>query len=276
MSGRVTDLAVYEDDPSIFYVASASGGLLKTINGGNTWENVFDSQTTVSIGDVAINPTDPNVVWVGTGEANNRQSSSWGDGIYKSVDGGKTWKNMGLRDSQHIGRIVVDPQDTDIVYVAAVGRLWGANKERGVFKTTDGGVTWQHVLAINENTGATDLIMDPANSKVLIAAGVFAAPHRAMGSTAAGRTPASTRARMPAGPGASSPAACRPATPAASASTSIAATRTSSTPSSRTARAACSARRTKARRGPRSTASIRGRCTSARSASIPMTRSGST
>src|SRR5215204_4395802 len=169
MSGRVTDFAVYEADSAIFYVASASGGLLKTVNGGNTWENVFDSQATVSIGDIAINPTDPNVIWVGTGEANNRQSSSWGDGIYKSVDGGKTWKNMGLRDSQHIGRIIVDPQDTDIVYVAAVGRLWGANKERGGFKTADGGITWQHVLAINENTGANDLIMDPANSKVLIA-----------------------------------------------------------------------------------------------------------
>ena len=170
MSGRITDLAVYEDDPAIFYAASASGGLLKTINGGATWQNVFDNQTTVSIGDVAINPTDPNVVWVGTGEANNRQSSSWGDGIYKSTDGGKTWKNMGLRESNHIGRIVVDPQDTDIVYVAAVGRLWGANKERGVFKTTDGGLTWQHALAINEDTGAVDLIMDPANSKVLFAA----------------------------------------------------------------------------------------------------------
>src|ERR1700752_2012665 len=121
MAGRVADFAVYEDDPSIFYVASAGGGLLKTVNGGNTWENVFDSQTTVSIGDVAINPTDPNVVWVGTGEANNRQSSSWGDGIYKSTDGGKTWKHMGLRDSQHIGRIVIDPQDTDVVYVAALG-----------------------------------------------------------------------------------------------------------------------------------------------------------
>jgi photosystem II stability/assembly factor-like uncharacterized protein len=170
MSGRVTDFAVYEDDPSIFYVASASGGLLKTINGGGTWTNVFDSQTTVSIGDVAINPTDPNVVWVGTGEANNRQSSSWGDGIYKSSDGGKTWKHMGLRESQHIGRIVIDPQDTDIVYVAALGRLWGANKERGVFKTTDGGVTWQHVLAINESTGAVDVIMDPSNPKVVYAA----------------------------------------------------------------------------------------------------------
>lgn len=170
MSGRVVDFAVYEDDPSIFYAASASGGLLKTINGGATWENVFDSQATVSIGDVAINPTDPNVVWVGTGEANNRQSSSWGDGIYKSTDGGKTWKHMGLRESQHIGRIVIDPQDTDVVYVAALGRLWGANKERGVFKTTDGGATWQHVLAINENTGAVDLIMDPANPKVIFAA----------------------------------------------------------------------------------------------------------
>jgi photosystem II stability/assembly factor-like uncharacterized protein len=170
MSGRVTDLAVFEEDPSILYVASASGGLLKTVNGGASWENVFDSQPTVSIGDVAINPKDPNVVWVGTGEANNRQSSSWGDGIYKSTDGGKTWKHMGLRESNHIGRIVIDPQDTDIVYVAAVGRLWGANKERGVFKTIDGGVTWQHVLAINENTGAVDLIMDPANSKVILAA----------------------------------------------------------------------------------------------------------
>jgi photosystem II stability/assembly factor-like uncharacterized protein len=170
MSGRVTDLAVFEEDPSIFYVASASGGLLKTTNGGNTWENVFDSQATVSIGDVAINPTDPNVVWVGTGEANNRQSSSWGDGIYKSTDGGKTWMHMGLRESQHIGRIVIDPTDTDVVYVAALGRLWGANKERGVFKTSDGGVTWQQVLAIDEDTGAVDLVMDPANPKTLLAA----------------------------------------------------------------------------------------------------------
>ena len=177
MSGRVTDLAVYEDDPAIFYVASASGGLLKTINGGNTWENVFDSQTTVSIGDVAINPTDPNVVWVGTGEANNRQSSSWGDGIYKSIDGGKTWKHMGLRESQHIGRIVVDPQDTDIVYVAALGRLWGANKERGVYKTTDGGVTWQHVLAINEDTGAVDLDHGPGQSEGALRGGLSAPAH---------------------------------------------------------------------------------------------------
>ena len=103
MGGRTVDLAVYEEDPAIFYAATASGGLLKTVNGGNSWVNVFDRQSTVSIGDVAINPTDHNVIWVGTGEANNRQSSSWGDGIYKSTDGGRTWQHMGLRESHHIG-----------------------------------------------------------------------------------------------------------------------------------------------------------------------------
>ncbi|MBI4520811.1 MAG: hypothetical protein HY701_08220, partial [Gemmatimonadetes bacterium] len=121
MGGRTVDFAVYEADPAIFYAATASGGLLKTVNGGNTWEHVFDRLSSVSIGDVAINPADPNVVWVGTGEANNRQSSSWGDGIYKSTDGGRTWRPMGLRESHHIGRIVVNPNDTDIVYVAALG-----------------------------------------------------------------------------------------------------------------------------------------------------------
>ena len=170
MAGRTIDFAVYEQDPAIFYVASASGGLLKTVNAGTTWENVFDRQNTVSIGDFAINPHDPNVVWVGTGEANNRQSSSWGDGIYKSTDGGKTWKNMGLRESHHIGRIVVNPNETDIVYVAALGHLWGPNRERGVFMTNDGGLTWQHVLAISEDAGAVDIIMDPSNPKVLYAA----------------------------------------------------------------------------------------------------------
>src|SRR5437867_297969 len=127
MGGRTVDFAVYEDDPTIFYAASASGGLLKTVNGGNTWENVFDRQSSVSIGDVAINPTDPNVVWVGTGEANSRQSSSWGDGVYKSTDGGTSWKQMGLSESHHIGRIVINPQDPNIVYVAALGHLWAPN-----------------------------------------------------------------------------------------------------------------------------------------------------
>src|SRR5215475_4268778 len=170
MGGRTVDFAVYEDDPSIFYAASAGGGLLKTVNGGNTWEEVFSHQTSVSIGDVAINPTDPNVVWVGTGEANNRQSSSWGDGIYKSSDGGKTWKNMGLRESNHIGRIVINPQDTDIVYVAALGHLWGPNPERGVYMTSDGGLNWKQILSIDADTGAVDPVMDPSNPKMLLAA----------------------------------------------------------------------------------------------------------
>jgi photosystem II stability/assembly factor-like uncharacterized protein len=170
MSGRVADVAVYEPNPNIFYVASASGGLLKTTNNGNTWENVFSRETSVSIGDVAINPDDPNIVWVGTGEANSRQSSSWGDGIYKSTDGGKTWKHMGLRESHHIGRIVINPIDTDIVYVAALGHLWGPNAERGVFMTTDGGLNWKNVLSVNGDTGAVDLAMDPANPKTLYAA----------------------------------------------------------------------------------------------------------
>jgi photosystem II stability/assembly factor-like uncharacterized protein len=169
MGGRTVDFAVYEPDPSLFYVASASGGLLKTVNGGTSWENVFDRQGSVSIGDVAINPSDPSVVWVGTGEANNRQSSSWGEGIYKSTDGGRSWKHMGLRETQHIGRIVINPYDTDIVYVAALGRLWGPNRERGVFMTADGGLRWEQVLAIDENTGAVDLAMDPSNPKVLYA-----------------------------------------------------------------------------------------------------------
>ena len=170
MAGRIADFAVWEKDPAVFYVASASGGLLKTVNGGTSWENVFDDQDVVSIGDVTINPHDPNEVWVGTGEANNRQSSSWGGGVYKSTDGGRTWRHMGLEESHHVGRIVVNPVDTDIVYVAALGHLWGANPERGVFMSEDGGETWQHVLAIDDDTGVTDLAMDPANPKVIYAA----------------------------------------------------------------------------------------------------------
>jgi photosystem II stability/assembly factor-like uncharacterized protein len=128
MSGRTVSLAVYEEDPAIFYAATASGGLLKTENGGTSWTNVFERQGSVSIGAVAIQQNDPNVVWVGTGEANNRQSSSWGDGVYKSTDGGATWQHMGLRDTHHVGAIVVNPQNPNIVYVAALGRLWGRTR----------------------------------------------------------------------------------------------------------------------------------------------------
>ena len=139
MSGRITSIAVYEDDPSIWWASSASGGLLKTTNNGITFEHQFDDQATVSIGDVQVSATDPDLVWVGTGEANPRNSVSWGDGVYKSTDGGKTWKNMGLKESFQIGRIAIHPQNHDIVYVGVLGRLWGPSEERGLFKTTDGG-----------------------------------------------------------------------------------------------------------------------------------------
>jgi photosystem II stability/assembly factor-like uncharacterized protein len=170
MSGRTDDFAVLERNPAVFYVATATGGLWKTTNMGTTFETVFDNQTTSSIGDVAIAPNDANLVWVGTGENNNRQSSSWGDGVYKSTDGGRTWTNMGLRDSRHIARILVDPVDHDIVYVAALGSLWGPGGERGVYKTTDGGLTWTNVLSDGPDIGATELVMDPSNNKVIYAA----------------------------------------------------------------------------------------------------------
>jgi photosystem II stability/assembly factor-like uncharacterized protein len=169
-SGRIDDFAVLERDPATFYVATATGGLWKTVNNGTTFESVFDNEATSSIGDAAIAPADANLVWVGTGENNNRQSSSWGGGVFKSTDGGKSWKNMGLADSKHIARIIVDPIDHDVVYVAALGSLWGAGGERGVYKTTDGGLTWTRLLHVDDETGATELVMDSSNNKVLYAA----------------------------------------------------------------------------------------------------------
>ena len=170
MGGRVDDISVVESDPKVVYVGFASGGVWKTTNAGTTWTPLFDKQPVSSIGAVAVAPSDPSVVWVGTGEANNRQSSSWGDGVYKSMDAGLTWRHMGLAETHHIGHIVVHPADADVVYVAALGRLWGPNRERGVFKSVDGGTTWQHILYINDDTGVVDLALDPSNPEVLLAA----------------------------------------------------------------------------------------------------------
>lgn len=169
-SGRIDDFAVLESEPSTFYVATATGGIHKTTNNGVTFTPVFDHEGSSSVGDIAIAPTDANLIWAGTGENNNRQSSSWGDGVYKSADGGRTWKNMGLRASKQIARIVVDPVDFNVVHVAALGDLWAAGGERGVYKTTDGGLTWKRTLHVDDETGATELVMDPTNNKVLYAA----------------------------------------------------------------------------------------------------------
>ncbi|AXT50578.1 hypothetical protein D1818_06935 [Aquimarina sp. BL5] len=170
MSGRVTSIDVVTSDPDIMYAGTASGGLWKSTSGGIKWEPVFDKQVTASIGAVAIQQSNPSVIWVGTGEGNPRNSLNGGYGIYKSLDGGKNWKLMGLEKTRHIHRVIVDPTDPNTVYVAAIGSPWGEHPERGVFKTTDGGETWNKVLFANNKTGAADLIMDPSNPNKLIAA----------------------------------------------------------------------------------------------------------
>jgi photosystem II stability/assembly factor-like uncharacterized protein len=173
VGGRVDDFAVGRapGQPDAIYVASASGGVFKSTNAGVTWAPVFDkTDAMMSIGAIAVSKSNPNIVWAGTGEANTRQSSSWGDGVYKSIDAGKTWKNMGLADTRSIGRVVIDPVNPEIVLVAAQGHLWGPNADRGVFRTTDGGATWKKTLFVNENTGANDVVFDPGNSKIVYAA----------------------------------------------------------------------------------------------------------
>ncbi len=169
MSGRVVDLAVVEMDTRVFYVATSTGGVWKTTDNGIRFTPVFATEAVHSVGDVEVHQKDTSVVWVGTGERASRQSSSWGDGVYKSTDGGRTWKNMGLRDSKHIGRIVMHPDDPDVVFVAAMGHLWGPNDERGVYKSTDGGATWRRVLFVDAETGAVDVAMDPQDPKVMYA-----------------------------------------------------------------------------------------------------------
>jgi photosystem II stability/assembly factor-like uncharacterized protein len=169
MSGRVSDFAVYEANPSIFYVGTAHSGLWKTTNGGTTFTPQFQDKGYISIGDVAVSQKNPDLVWVGTGEANNRQSTSWGDGVYKSTDGGRTFERVGLERSYHINRIAIDPSNNDVVFVAAQGSLFGPGGDRGVYRTTDGGKTWKAVLTVDADTGANDLVMDPTNSRILYA-----------------------------------------------------------------------------------------------------------
>jgi photosystem II stability/assembly factor-like uncharacterized protein len=151
-------------------VAVSSGGVWKTVNAGTTWTSLFDEQGSYSIGCISIDPGNPHTLWVGTGENNSQRSVGYGDGVYRSRDGGKSWENMGLKESEHIGKILVHPENPDIVYVAAYGPLWSAGGDRGVFSTKDGGQTWERILYISENTGINEIHMDPRNPDVLYAA----------------------------------------------------------------------------------------------------------
>jgi photosystem II stability/assembly factor-like uncharacterized protein len=169
MSGRISDLAVYEANPSVYYVATAHGGIWKTTNNGTTFEPQFQDQGLMAIGDITVSQSNADLVWMGTGEANNRQTTSWGNGVYKSTDGGKTYTFMGLADSKHINRILIHPTNNDVVLVAATGSLWGPGGDRGVYKTTDGGRTWKHVLRVDEWTGANDLVYSLSDPNVMYA-----------------------------------------------------------------------------------------------------------
>ena len=168
--GRIDDIEAIPGRPSTILVGTAGGGVFRTTNNGTTWAPVFDRDgRSTSIGDIAIAPSDPGIVWVGTGEPNNRQSSTWGDGIYRSLDGGETWTHMGLKETHHIGRVVIHPRNPNTVFVAALGHLWGPNDDRGVYRTTDGGTTWKKVLAGNNVTGAVDVALDPDGRTVYAA-----------------------------------------------------------------------------------------------------------
>ncbi len=170
MGGRVDDIEVAPSDPNVVYIGYATGGVFKSDNNATSFEPVFQSYGSASIGDIAIDPTNANVVYVGTGEANNRQSATFGDGLYKTTDGGKTFTNIGLRETQTISRIAIDPRNPQTVYVAVLGHLFGPNGERGIYKSNDGGATWSKIKYIDDNTGFTDIVIDPSDSRVLYAA----------------------------------------------------------------------------------------------------------
>src|SRR5882724_2099153 len=174
MGGRVSDIAISPNNPFVFYVGLGQGGVFKTNDDGVTFEPMFDKQPMLSIGAVAVAPSDSDVVWVGTGEANDSNSSDWGDGVYRSTDGGEKWQNIGLKESRSIARIVVDPKKPEVAYVAAMGNLWADSGERGLFKTTDAGKTWKVILKAaaphDARTGCGDVMIDPTNPQIVYAA----------------------------------------------------------------------------------------------------------
>src|SRR5574337_1132627 len=168
--GRVLAVAGVPGDPNVYYFGGVAGGVWKSTDAGSTWQPLFDNQPVSSIGSIAVAESDPNVIYVGTGEACIRSNISFGDGVYKSTDGGKTWKNIGLRDTRHIGRVIVHPRNPDIVFVAALGHAFGPNPERGIFRSTDGGKTWEKVLYKDEKTGGIDIAFARSNPHILFAA----------------------------------------------------------------------------------------------------------
>ena len=167
--GRITDIAIHPEYRRIQYVATASGNVWKTVNAGTTWKPIFDRYGSFSIGVITMSPHNSEVLWIGTGENNSQRSVGFGDGVYKSEDGGKSWKNVGLKTSEHIGKIIVHPSDPNTVYVASQGPLWASGGERGLYKTSDGGESWERILHVSEHTGISDLVMDPTDPKILYA-----------------------------------------------------------------------------------------------------------
>jgi len=168
--GRIHDVEALPNDPSTIYLATASGGIWKTTNKGTTWTPIFDDQAVSTFGDIGIAPSNADIIYAGTGEQNNRQSTSWGNGVYRSTDAGTTWSHLGLEETRHIGEVIVHPTDPDIAYVAALGNLWAPNSERGVYKTTNGGRRWSKSLFIDDFTGVVDMVMDPTDPDILYAA----------------------------------------------------------------------------------------------------------
>jgi photosystem II stability/assembly factor-like uncharacterized protein len=168
--GRIHDVEALPDDPSTIYLATASGGIWKSTNKGTTWTPIFEDQEVSTFGDLGIAPSNHDIIYAGTGEQNNRQSTSWGNGVYRSTDAGATWRHMGLEETRHIGEIIIDPTDPDVAYVAALGNLWAPSSERGVFKTTNGGRRWRKVLFVDDFTGVVDMVMDPTDPNTLYAA----------------------------------------------------------------------------------------------------------